>query len=522
MPKIIDYEQRTTTPTGLGAPMPHAEAPSGLAALANATAGSLHRVSKGLSDAAEAQFTVQEEEARAWSSSVLSDAKLKWTQTFIERQAAAPPNAPEFTPSLLKDFDEYANDTISKAPTAAAKRYLTARLGEFRTSLGEQALGFEAKARMDWRADQFSVAIDNTSKLMNTDPGQYKVSLAERLAEIDSSSMPPVQKSALRQKAIDTISEAAVWSQVQRSPSAFLDSIGFGGGKRQSSGDLNGVTGNAAFDALPFDKRAQMFQQAIRHKAQIDMDVDKAAKAEADRLQDEAMKNIWSKQASGTLRMADIEAARPLLKADQYHSALRALKGEAGQKTDPSTFSHLQRLIVDGDYAEAERFAFKAHANGLLSNADLSSEVNRARSQSRQEGPKSAYERGTQYITTSLDPGPFVQDPLGKARWADAKRDFDHWVMAGKRTDEEIDKKSQEIVKQYKFIDMRDTLLGLPQPVNAQLPRNAGDPGAVMDAIAAASLDLQRKLDAGAINKQQYETDIKIIARWLKAVRGEK
>jgi hypothetical protein len=520
MAKIREYEQRTQTPTG--------PSPSFSRAIPFYTGNpeGLQDLGRAVNNAASIKQASDEEHARAWSADVLSRSRLEWTQQFLDRSANAEPGAPEFSPRFIEDFDKYMEKQLETAPTAKAKGFLSARMSELRTMLGERAMEFEAKARIDWRNDQFTNGIDNTAKLMNTDPSQYPVALAEQLAVIDASAMPPIQKSALREKAITGISKAAVWSQVQKSPQAFLDSIGFNaidpktGKTRTTSGDLKGITGNMAFDALPFAERKQMLEEAVKLKAQIDGDVERLAKAERERLSAEALKNLWAANADKKLNRAMIEAARPLLSAAEYLSALKMIDApEGGQKTDPATYRQLQTLIANDDFEGAVKFAFTAHRNGLLSNDHLSSEINRARTQQRQEGPKSEFERSRSYITQSMDPGPLVPDPVGRSRLAEALDTFDRWVLANPKVPEsEMAKRAKEIVGQYKMVDLQETILALPNPRNGKFSRSA-DPGVIMREADAIGREVQRLFDKNEISSATYKEEMAIIARWLNAAR---
>lgn len=507
--------------SGRGATVPHAIAPNmtlgGMSQAAHAAAG-------GLFDAAEVMRRSEEEEGRAWATSSVSEARLKWTQELANRQANAEPNAPGFTPNLLNDYDSYMQEAVGQAPTKSAKKFLGERLLEYRTMLGEHAIGFETKARLDWRNDQFTGAIENGKKTLTTDPSQFKDILAEQLAVVDGSAMPPIQKSAIRDKAISGLAEAAVWAQIKKAPAAFLTDIGFmGTGKR--SGDIQGLTGNAAFDMLPFDKKTHMLDLAVREKAANDADVDKRAKEERQKLSDNAMKDIWGKLADKTLRRSDIEGARLILPQAEYHSALKALEAMhdgRGQKSDPATFNRVQRLLTDEKYDEAVDFAFMSHRNGQLSNDNLSTAVERARSHMRQETPKSQYERSKEHLVRSLDPGPGVPDPVGHRRAADAVLDFDSWFQGGKRTDDEVKAYGKETVDRYQFLNLSDTVLGLPQPRSGRISKNVGNPGQIMQEIANAAEAAMQKRDQGKLTAAEYDSEMEIMNRWRKAITGMK
>lgn len=520
-PAVRVYDQQYTA--NPGGTTPRAD-PSTWAAGVSSDAPGLAALAQGLDRVSDAAKRAEEADARAWSSKALSKARLDWTEKFLEHQQNASEGAHGFTPKVLGEFDEYAGQLIETAPTSTAKRFLSERMSDFRASLGESSLQFEAKARIDWRSDQFGQGIENSKKLMNTDPGQYNVALAEQVAVIDAAMLPPVQKSALRDRAVQEISQAAVWAQVQKSPMAFFDSIGFGptvdGKTRKTSGNLTGVTGNAAFDALNFDKRVQMFEGAVRMKAQLDSDADKAAEKAMKKQSDEAMKEGWGRLASGTLTRKFVEEIRPLLSPAEYHSLLSGMKeGGKGSKTDPSTFNQLQGLIYS-DPAAAQKFAFQAHKAGLLSNEHLSSALSKSREIDRSEGPKSEYERSRKYIVGSLDPGAMVPDPVSRGRLAEAVDAFDRWATSSEkpRTDEEIYKRSREIVDQYRFIDLSQTVLALPQPRGTSIRRNASDLAGTQNDILAAKNKLDKDLSDGKLTPEEHRAEMNTLNRWRKAI----
>jgi hypothetical protein len=480
----------------------------------------------GVSDFGKGLVIREEEQARAWASNTLSQARLEWTDHLQKRQETAEPGAPEFTPGLIRDFDEYANDIVGKAPTNRAGRYLGERLSAFRSELGSHALTFEAKARIDYNNDQFMGAIDNSKKLMNKDPSQFPVVLAEQLAAIDGSALPPIQKSAIRQRAIDGISQAAVWSQIQRSPTAFLQSIGFGapeeGKVRKSSGDLTGMTGNAAFDILPFEKRTLAFEAAIRQKAQVDADAEKSITALNKAQADDAMKEAYSRRADGKLTRDYIEEIRPVISHQDYRSLLDMSGRVSPQHSDPGTLRSIMRLM-ETDPDAARNAAYRAHQNGLLKDEGsdgLTGIVNHAMTLVRQGGPKTEYEMSRQYITGQLDPGPLVHDPVQRSRLGEALDMFDRWVGVGKHTDQEVRTRGREIVNQFKFIDLSQTVMALPSPRSGNIRRMPQDTAGMLQDIDAAGRTAQARRDAREYTNREYDEEMEILNKWRRTVSG--
>jgi hypothetical protein len=485
-------------------------------------------------DNALADFRAKQEEenGRAYAAAEIANARLQWHGELNTRHQNMVPGSAgsaDLAETFIKDFDKYAQESIQRAPTPAARRFLESRILDLGADLGIRAFDLQNAATVDFQEDLYKRGIDNVKKLMNTDPAQYSVALAEQLAVIDASALPPVRRSALRERLVNEVSSAAVWTQIQRSPTQFLNSIGFGApGRTRAGGNLQGETGNAAFDAMPFERRTQMLESAIKLKAQIDVDANRAAEAERKRLAEDAMKEAWARVYSpkgNALRRDYIESIRPLISDNEYKSLHEAIKpkgdGPAGGRTDPAAFRDLQKMIEENP-REAARLAFTLHQNGRLSNSDLSAALGRTNERSRQTGPRTEYERSRSFIVQSMDPGPAVQDPAGRGRMAEALDTYDRWIAAGpggKRTDDEISKYSKELVNRFKLVNFSETSLGLPMPRSGTIPRS-GDPVATNQAIMKAAQEAQRRLGAKQMTQQEYDTEMAILNRWRKAAEG--
>jgi hypothetical protein len=524
MAQIKEYTSQVDVPSIRGVPIARMNPGDGTRVSTFATPGA-DEFTRGARHLAYAMREREEEDARAWSAEMLSRSRLDWQTHLTERQAQAKPGAYDFTPGILSDFDKYSEDTLSAAPTPVAREFLKQRLLDLRTSVGTQASTFEANARIDHRVDQFTNAASNVAKLMGSDPTQYQVALSEQLAVIDASALPPIKKSEIRQKTIDRVSEAAVQAQIQRSPTAFLESIGIGptGSKtRRSAGELLGQTGNLPFDAMAADKRVKLFDAAIRQQAQLDSDAAIAADKMRKQISDDSMKEAWNRLEKGKLKMDYVESIRPFITHTEYRTLLKEMRpdaptGPAVQKTDPATFRELQSLLYT-DPEAAAKFAMRSHQAGLLSNENLSQAMGRARDIGRAEGPKSPYERNRQYIVQSMDPGPMVPDPVGRSRMADAIQMFDTWVKDNPKVSEaDLEKRAREVVGQHKLINFTDTSLALPQPRSGTIRRNADPAGATQDIVAAAN-NAKRKLANKQITQKEYEDEMAVLNRWRTAV----
>lgn len=525
MARIREYEQGTTTPDPQRSPEPRMRPAEVVNPLDLRGWQEVSRLSASALDRS------REEQAKAWSADAIANGRLKWTQELIARQEQAEPGAPDFVAKYVKDFDTYANETLKSAPTEHARRFLQQRLTAIRDDLGERALMFEAKARTDFKTDSFTKAGDTAAKLMNTDPTAYGTVLAEQRALIEASDLAPVTKSALLQSVTDKIANAAVWSQIQKSPEGFLQSINFGMASagtptRKSSGGLQGETGNAAFDALPFERRVQMFDQAIRAKAQIDVDLDRLAKGERERIQSDKMKEIHQLNADKQLKRWHIEQARPVLSAEQYASALKMMEQpDGGVRSQPDAYRHLQQLLTSNRFDEASSMAFTYHKNKQLSDDHLNQIANAARTQGRQEGPKTEYERSYRYISQSLQVSPLVNDPDGRSRLADALDMYERWYIKGpgegkQWSDADVEKRGKEIVGQFRMLNISETAIRLPLPRVGGINRSGSVHEWKIEIQVAAAATKALK-DKGEISADEYKQEMAILNSWRKLAEGK-
>lgn len=469
MPRLVGYEQ-VTQPSDLRG-MPTARAyGEGLAAdtdVSRILAQSARDVRSAGSDVHDRV----EATGKAWAAQAMSQARLDWTTAFAQAKAEAEPGAVDFTPNVLGKYDEYSEKALEGAPTPTARAFYAGQLAQFREQLGEKSTLFEADARVAYQEQAYTQGIQNTAKLMNEDPEQFLPALGEQVAILEASSMGPIKKGEFLRKAVNEVSEAAVWSQINRSPTGFLQSIGAYSADGKL-GDLKGKTGNAAFDMMTFDARVKYYGMAVSEKARIDREGDDAVNG----------RDVKSNSA-----------------------ALRKLY-----------------TLLQTDPGEAEKYAIDANRRGLLSQEDMKSGWSKAREIGRQEGPNSEYERSRDFIKGSLDPGPMVQDPVGRARLAEATDMFDRWRAANpKASDGDVYKRGREIVAQFRFVNLSDTIVGLPQPRFAGTITRNPNPAQITSDVTTAGLKLQKMRESGEISEADYNAEMAILNRWRKTATGQ-
>lgn len=278
MIKIPVYQQQQSV-GGVG---PQARA-SGLAvedpgkALQQFGAG-LDKVEDGLTSQRVAEERIlhlqREEDGKAYAGKTVSDAHVQWQDTLQQRQQAAKPGAPNFTPEVLKDFDTWSKTAIEQAPTDAAKRYLSQHLLSYRTQLAGQALTFEGNARVAWRKDEHQKSVGNWSVTVAKNPGQFDVAMAalrETLPEVG-----PIEGPRLLDAARKSLSAAAASGAIMANPeSAYkllsLSTLPEGAaGARDKSGTITAPTSSSGNRGIANNNPGNIVKSSIAWDGKVD------------------------------------------------------------------------------------------------------------------------------------------------------------------------------------------------------------------------------------------------------------
>jgi len=188
IPTIQRRHRLTEGLSGARAPLTTVADSSGqaLARIGNVLGGVAQFMQKQELDAAA---KLRKEEDIAWLSKASSDDQLKWMQTFTERQNAAPAGAPDFTPQLLGEFDQYVNQAVTNAPERIRPAYRES-LTRLRTHLGGDALKFEATSRRNHLVSQYAEAAQADAASIALNPALYDERRVFLTAAIGASDLP--------------------------------------------------------------------------------------------------------------------------------------------------------------------------------------------------------------------------------------------------------------------------------------------------------------------------------------------
>ncbi len=241
-------QQRQALPVGTSAPRVPLITPT------DTTGEALSRLGAGLAQVGDAARRLQEEDDRAWVSKAASDDQLKWMTRLGELKNAAQPGAPDFTPSVLNEFDQYSQEALQSAPPSA-KRFYQAQMGQLREYLIRNSVPWQAQQHRANTVDQYEQGLNTDIATVSRDPSAYQERLAARLAVLNSSSLPPDLRSDMARKTSEAMSLAAETAEMQRDPTAWLQRRGL-----MTSIDPQG-------GALEISDRVRSFEPDVRRAA---------------------------------------------------------------------------------------------------------------------------------------------------------------------------------------------------------------------------------------------------------------
>lgn len=257
-------QQRQSTPLG----MPAARAP--MVAVDDPTGRAVAGLGQAVGQIGDAVKRQQKEDAIAWVSKASSDDQIKWMQRMVELQETAEPGAPDFTPRFIKEFDDYTELAIQKAPEFARAAYRES-LTRQRTQFGGNAINFEATKRSEYIVSQYGTGLDSDARSIALEPSLYDERRALRLAALNESTLPASIKTKLIGDAEATMAYAAGAAMIDRDPHGAVAAM-----EAASRGEaVNGFRWISRLDSDRIQQlrtRAQTQADRIDNKARIEQD----------------------------------------------------------------------------------------------------------------------------------------------------------------------------------------------------------------------------------------------------------
>jgi hypothetical protein len=214
--KIPVYE-RQVTPTlqASGARTP-------LATVEDNTGAALQQVGTSLGQVADVLAAQKRQDEQAAVSRQIGDDRVTWLQNMQTAKDNAAPGAPNFTPNLIKGFDDYSQQQLQQMPDGTAKRFYSMQLSDLRATLAGHAITWQAEQHRAYNANQYQQGNDTAARAIAMDPSLYGSTRASQLALIDSAALDPQTKAKLADNFKDVASTAAGMRMVSADPAATL------------------------------------------------------------------------------------------------------------------------------------------------------------------------------------------------------------------------------------------------------------------------------------------------------------
>lgn len=338
--------------------------------------------------------------------------------------------------------------------------------------------------------------------------------------------------------AIETASQSLLINPIDagKRERAFLSQISEAEARRLLTEDpdaaVTALSGSDRFSDLDPVARQRLLDTAVRRADSAAQERARAAdRAESRaarslrRQGNEVMKDLLALDAEDRLTMADVDRAKPFVTPSQFAAAIRLADPNNENVDDDRDALRDIQILMDNDPGEARRLAILHHRNGLLSNQTFRSFMGSADQAQRRGGPASAYRRARNFIKESLDVGPFVDDPAGRRRVAEAVRAFDDFVVSGDRNAKALFQRADEIVGEFGLVGVGQIFAGLPRIVFGNVPSDPSDLKAIESAIDMAENETVRQVRAGKLDESRARVEarkFKLWRQWLDQAKRRK
>ncbi|HEM7801964.1 TPA: hypothetical protein U2L32_002504 [Burkholderia cenocepacia] len=189
------------------------------------TGSALQQVGAAVGQVAGVLETQKRQDEQATVARQIGDDRVTWLQNMQTAKDNAAPGAPDFTPNLIRGFDDYAQQQLQQMPDGPAKRFYTMQLGDLRTSLAGQAVTWQAEQHRAYNVSQYQQGNDTAARAIAMDPSLYGSTRASQLALIDTAQLDPQTKTKLVENFKDVASTAAGMRMVSADPVAALGAM---------------------------------------------------------------------------------------------------------------------------------------------------------------------------------------------------------------------------------------------------------------------------------------------------------
>ncbi|MGE0736055.1 MAG: hypothetical protein AB7P50_15010 [Alphaproteobacteria bacterium] len=194
MPRIPVYESQVSVPQ-------NGAAPSFDADLGLAPARGLGALARGMGDVARVLAEREDRDALFEAARTMAEVKTSWAARIAEKQQAMPDGAKDFTPGVLKEYDDEVGALVRNTRNAKAQAYLDRQLLGHRNELANAALGLELRARQNYQARLYGDTLAQAKAGVLADPNAHAGWQSMLHAMIDNLDHPPATRAAQKNQA---------------------------------------------------------------------------------------------------------------------------------------------------------------------------------------------------------------------------------------------------------------------------------------------------------------------------------
>lgn len=170
----------------------------------------------------EIQDKSRRQDAAVTASNALADMRINSEKGFLEAQQHAAPDAANFTPNVLKGFDDEAKDSLKTIKDPMARQMLMEHAPEIRANLAERSMQYEAATRTQFRSESIVNATAKSASAVELNPDSWQAAGAEQIKALNALDLPPEQRDKLTQHVDQEISQAAARGYAKNDPGGTL------------------------------------------------------------------------------------------------------------------------------------------------------------------------------------------------------------------------------------------------------------------------------------------------------------
>lgn len=149
---------------------------------------------------------------------IVSDAALHWDGYLKKSSETQGMNYDGFMPKTVKEFDDYANQTLAGITNPKAKQWAQQHFNSLRTNLGQRAITMEAQAGVAARDENVETTYQNLARIAAQDPTQYEFGRQILLSTIANAGYDPQTRVARAKSYLERYGEQALTGEIERNP----------------------------------------------------------------------------------------------------------------------------------------------------------------------------------------------------------------------------------------------------------------------------------------------------------------